>query len=94
MKTINKASLFASALILIIMFCLISLISAPAEMRYSWQGINPWNTIQAVPLMFKRFLKMDNWILYTLSTLTIAYLWWRIYVFVNKFNKRKNSDIQ
>ncbi|MFR1240629.1 MAG: hypothetical protein ACLSDJ_05670 [Butyricimonas faecihominis] len=67
-------------------FSIISM-TAPAEIRYSWHGLNPWNTIQAVPLMFKRFLKMDDWIIYSLSVLIIAYLWWRIYALVNKFRR-------
>ena len=41
----------------------------------------------AAPLMFKRFLKMDDWIIYSLSVLIIAYLWWRIYALVNKFRR-------
>ena len=60
MKTINKTSLLLALIILAIAFSIISMIAAPAEIRYSWHGLNPWNTIQAVPLMFKRFLKMDD----------------------------------
>ena len=71
----------------IIAFSIISMIAAPAEIRYTWHGLNPWNTVQAVPLMFKRFLKMDDWIIYSLSVLIIAYLWWRIYALVNKFRR-------
>ena len=59
MKTINKTSLLLALIILAIAFSIISMIAAPAEIRYSWHGLNPWNTIQAVPLMFKRFLKME-----------------------------------
>lgn len=66
MKTINKTSLLLALIILAIAFSIISMIAAPAEIRYSWHGLNPWNTIQAVPLMFKRFLKMDDWIIYSL----------------------------
>ena len=82
MKTINKTSLLLALIILAIAFSIISMIAAPAEIRYSWHGLNPWNTVQAVPLMFKRFLKMDDWIIYSLSVLIIAYLWWRIYALV------------
>ena len=67
MKTINKTSLLLALIILAIAFSIISMIAAPAEIRYSWHGLNPWNTIQAVPLMFKRFLKMDDWIISILS---------------------------
>ena len=87
MKTINKTSLFLAFIILAIAFSIISMIAAPAEMRYSWHGLNPWNTVQAVPLMFKRFFKTDDWIIYYLSALIIVYLWWRIYALVNKFRR-------
>ena len=87
MKTINKTSLFLALIILAIAFSIISMIAAPAEMRYSWPGLNPWNTVQAVPLMFKRFFKTDDWIIYSLSVLIIVYLWWRIYALVNKFRR-------
>ena len=80
MKTINKTSLFLALIILAIAFSIISMIAAPAEMRYSWHGLNPWNTVQAVPLMFKRFFKTNDWII-------IVYLWWRIYALVNKFRR-------
>ena len=50
MKTINKTSLFLALIILAIAFSIISMIAAPAEMRYSWHGLNPWNTVQAVPI--------------------------------------------
>ena len=60
MKTINKTSLLLALIILAIAFSIISMIAAPAEIRYSWHGLNPWNTVQAVPLMFKRFLKMND----------------------------------
>jgi hypothetical protein len=30
---------------------------------------------------------MDDWIIYSLSVLIIAYLWWRIYALVNKFRR-------
>ena len=63
MKTINKTSLFLALIILAIAFSIISMIAAPAEMRYSWHGLNPWNTVQAVPLMFKRFFKTNDWII-------------------------------
>ena len=87
MKTINKTSLFLAFIILAIAFSIISMIAAPAEMRYSWHGLDPWNTVQAVPLMFKRFFKTDDWIIYPLSALIIVYLWWRIYALVNKFRR-------
>ena len=87
MKTINKTSLFLALIILVIAFSIISMIAAPAEMRYSRHGLNPWNTVQAVPLMFKRFFKTDDWIIYSLSALIIVYLWWRIYALVNKFRR-------
>ena len=87
MKTINKTSLLLALIILAIAFSIISMIAAPAEIRYTWHGLNPWNTVQAVPLMFKRFLIMDDWIIYSLSVLIIAYLWWRIYALVNKFRR-------
>lgn len=87
MKTINKTSLFLAFIILAIAFSIISMIAAQAEMRYSWHGLNPWNTVQAVPLMFKRFFKTDDWIIYSLSALIIVYLWWRIYALVNKFRR-------
>ena len=67
MKTINKTSLLLALIILAIAFSIISMIAAPAEIRYTWHGLNPWNTVQAVPHMFKRFLKMDDWIIYSLS---------------------------
>lgn len=64
MKTINKTSLLLALIILAIAFSIISMIAAPAEIRYSWHGLNPWNTVQAVPLMFKRFLKNGrNWVI-------------------------------
>ena len=85
MKTINKTSLFLALIILAIAFSI--MIAAPAEMRYSWHGLNPWNTVQAVPLMFKRFFKTNDWIIYSLSVLIIVYLWWRIYALVNKFRR-------
>ena len=69
MKTINKTSLLLALIILAIAFSIISMIAAPAEIRYTWHGLNPWNTVQAVPLMFKRFFKMDDWIIYSLSVL-------------------------
>lgn len=84
MKTIDKTTLILSLIILAIAFSIISIIATPAEIRYTWQGFNPWNTVQAVPLMFRRFLKMDDWITYSLSVLIIAYLWWRIYALVKK----------
>ena len=87
MKTINKTSLFLALIILAIALSIISRIAAPAEMRYSWHGLNPWNTVQAVPLMFKRFFKTNDWIIYSLSVLIIVYLWWRIYALVNKFRR-------
>ena len=44
MKTINKTSLLLALIILAIAFSIISMIAAPAEIRYSWHGLNPWNT--------------------------------------------------
>lgn len=88
MKTIDKTTLILSLIILAIAFSIISIIASPTEIRYTWQGFNPWNTVRAVPLMFQRFLKMDDWITYSLSVLIIAYLWWRIYALANKFKKK------
>lgn len=95
MKRINKTSLLFSFIILIVVFCVISIIAAPTEIRYTWHGINPWNTVQAVPLMFKRFLKTDDWIIYSLSVLIVVYIWWRIYALVNRFknNRKQEQDI-
>ncbi len=86
MKTINKTSLLLAHIILAIAFQHIN--DCCPRLKYvTWHGLNPWNTVQAVPLMFKRFLKMDDWIIYSLSVLIIAYLWWRIYALVNKFRR-------
>lgn len=41
MKTINKTSLLLALIILAIAFSIISMIAAPAEIRYSWHGLNP-----------------------------------------------------
>ena len=56
MKNIDKTSLIISLVALVAAFSIISIIAAPTEVRFSWQGINPWNTVRAVPLMFKRFM--------------------------------------
>lgn len=39
MKTINKTSLLLALIILAIAFSIISMIAAPAEIRYSWHGL-------------------------------------------------------
>lgn len=92
MKSIDKTSLVISFAALVVVFSIISIIASPAEARFSWQGINPWNTVSAVPLMFKRFISLDNWIIYTLSVLLIAYLWWRTYALINKIRNRQNQQ--
>ena len=91
MKTIDKTTLILSLIILAIAFSIISIKASPAEIRYTWQGFNPWNTVQAVPLMFRRFLKMDAWITYSFSVLLIASLWWRIYALVKKLKFAKGK---
>ncbi len=84
MKNIDKTSLIISLVALVAAFSIISIIAFPTEVRFSWQGINPWNTVRAVPLMFKRFIDIDNRIIYTISMLLIAYLWWRMYALIKK----------
>lgn len=91
MKSIDKTSLIISFAALVVVFSIISVIASPADIRFSWEGMNPWNTVSAVPLMFKRFISMDNWIIYTLSVLLIAYLWWRTYALINKVRNRRNQ---
>lgn len=41
MKTINKTSLLLALIILAIAFSIISMIAAPAEIRYSWARAEP-----------------------------------------------------
>lgn len=92
MKSIDRTSLIISFAALVVVFSLISIIASPTEVRFSWQGINPWNTVSAVPLMFKRFIGLNDGIIYTLSVLLIAYLWWRTYALINKIRHRQNRQ--
>ncbi|WP_065220313.1 MULTISPECIES: hypothetical protein [Butyricimonas] len=92
MKSIDRTSLIISFIALVVVFSIVSIIGSPAEIRFSWQGINPWNTVSAVPLMFKRFISLSDGIIYTLSVLLIAYLWWRIYALINKIKNRPNRQ--
>lgn len=92
MKNINKRTLFLSLLILLIAFSAVSMIASPAEVRYTWTGINPWNGIQGIPMTLNRFLNLGAGVTYTLSALIVAYLWWRIYALITKLGKRRTSE--
>lgn len=93
MKNIDRTSLIISFIILIVVFSIISIIASPTDIRFSLQGINPWNTVRAVPLMFKRFMDVDSWIIYTISVLLLAYLWWRTYALIYKIKNRRKEEI-
>ncbi|WP_294142385.1 hypothetical protein [uncultured Sanguibacteroides sp.] len=89
MKNKNKITLLMALLILIIVFSIISVITTPASMRFSWNGINPWNTVKGVFYMFNRYIHVNAWVNYSLTVLLIAYLWWRIYALVGRFRRRQ-----
>jgi len=84
----NRTNLLLSFAVLILFFSLITFSAAPDSTRYSWQGINPWNSAVGLSLLLKRFLSVDAWIIYTLTAGLIAYLWWRIYMLIKRLRER------
>ncbi|MCR9012194.1 hypothetical protein [Gabonibacter chumensis] len=89
MKNKNKITILIALLVLIITFSIISMITSPADIRFSWAGINPWNTVKGVFYMFNRYIRVNAWVNYSLTVLLIAYLWWRIYALVGRFRRRQ-----
>lgn len=89
-KNINKPALFISLGVLLVAFSLLAMMSVPAEMRYTWFGMNPWYGFEGIANMVNRFLSTGpetatTWII--ASAITFL-LWWRLYaVFYRIFNK-------
>lgn len=84
MKKINKLALLLSFVVLAVAFGILSMTSMPEELRYSWQGINPWNGVEGVAFTVSYFLHTGNGTTYALTIGLVVLIWWRLYSLFNR----------
>lgn len=89
MKNLNKYALLYSFLVLIIAFSALSMSAAPSNMRFTWEGINPWNGFEGLAFTIGYITPVPVWAVYLITIAITLLIGWRLYAL---FNRKKQDE--
>lgn len=89
MKKINKPALLISFLTLTVACSALSISSVAENLRYSWEGINPWNGVEGIAFTISYFLRTGLTVTMLITIGVLALLWWRLYTLFNRWLRKE-----
>lgn len=87
-KHTDPLSLILATIAILLVFSVLSFIAAPPSIRFTWLGLNPWNSVQGVFALVHKYLNTPDFWTYLIGVLLILLVWWRMYAVVHRSIRR------
>lgn len=76
----NKKEFLISFCLIIIFCSAISITTVAENLRFTLDGINPWNAIEGVAFIISYFARTGAVVSYALTICIFLFIWWRLYL--------------
>lgn len=91
MKNISTKALVFSLITLSVALSILAFSISPEEIRYTWQGYNPWVGIQGIFSALEYRLKLRPFYTWALTAAILLFFIWRLYK-AYKPRKKRNYE--